>query len=179
MGLFKPNDYYVSVLDIDPCELVAQGYKGLILDLDNTILPRTTYTVPSNLKAWVQSVKDSGLKACFLSNNWHERVVNNAKDLDIELVGKAVKPLIHGFFIARKRLGLKRKETLVIGDQTYTDILGAHLAGLKAYLVMPLSTQDLWHTKLLRKMDRFFLRNLTPKGSAPAFIDEENNKALL
>ncbi len=179
MGLFKPNDYYVSVLDIDPEQLKAQGYKGLILDLDNTILPRTTYTVPANLKAWVMSVKEAGLKACFLSNNWHERVVNNAKDLDIPLVGRAVKPLIHGFIIAKKRLGLKRKEILVIGDQTYTDILGAHLAGFKAYLVMPLSSQDLWHTKLLRKMDKFFLRNLIPKGDSPAFVADENDPALL
>ena len=179
MGLFKPDDYYVSVLDIDPYLLKKAGIKGIILDLDNTILPRTTYTVPDNLKNWVLSLKDAGLKACFLSNNWHERVVNNAKDLNVELVGKAVKPLVHGFFIARRRMRLSRKETLVIGDQTYTDILGAHLAGLKAYLVMPLSAQDLWHTKLLRKMDRFFLRNLKPKGDTPAFVADENDPTLL
>lgn len=179
MGLFKPDDYYVSVLDIDPYLLKKAGIKGIILDLDNTILPRTTYTVPDNLKKWVLSLKEAGLKACFLSNNWHERVVNNAKDLNVELIGKAVKPLVHGFFIARRRMRLSRKETLVIGDQTYTDILGAHLAGLKAYLVMPLSTQDLWHTKLLRKMDRFFLRNLKPKGDTPAFVADENDPALL
>ncbi len=179
MKLFKPNDYYVSVLDIDPQTLKSQGIKGLILDLDNTILPRTTYTVPANLKAWVESVKKAGIKACFLSNNWHERVVNNANDLGIPLVGRAVKPLVHGFFIAKKRLGLKRKEILVIGDQTYTDILGAHLAGFKAYLVMPLSSQDLWHTKLLRKMDKFFLRKLNPKGGDPAFIASADDPALL
>ena len=180
MHLFKPDEYYVSVLDIDLNNLKKRGVKGVLLDLDNTILPRTTYTAPDNLKEWVQSVKDSGFKICCLSNNFHDRVIQCATDLDVPLLTKCMKPFPLSFFRGKAKIGnLKRKEVVVIGDQFYTDILGAHLSGIKGILVTPLVLQDLKHTKILRKLDHFVLRGTKPLGGAPAFVGNPEDKPLL
>ena len=179
MRLFKPDEYFVSVLDIPLDELHKRGIEGIILDIDNTILPRTTMEVPDNLKEWVLQLKREGFKVCLLSNNWHQRVVDTAKDLDLKLIGKALKPSPHGFITAKKFLNQPKEKCVMIGDQTFTDILGAHLAGMRAILVMPLAEQDLWHTKLLRHLDKIFLRNMSPEGSAPAFIAKTQDKTLL
>lgn len=179
MRLFKPDAYYVSVLDIDLSALRAQGVKGLLLDVDNTLLPRTEREVPENLRVWVKGARDAGFSLCLLSNNWHERVVATAESLGLPLVGKAVKPLPHGFFLARRRLGLSHRACAMVGDQSFTDVLGAHLSGMRALLVMPLVPQDLWHTRLLRRLDRFFLRGMEPVGGPPAFAADESKPALL
>lgn len=179
MHLFRPDAYYVSVLDIDMDALRAQGVRGIVLDVDNTILPRTEREVPENLRAWVRGVADAGFSLCLLSNNWHERVVNAADELGLPFVGRALKPSPHGFIAARKRAGVARRECVVIGDQSFTDVIGAHLAGMRALLVTPLAPQDLRHTRILRKLDRFFLRGLEPLGGPPAFVADEDKPALL
>ncbi len=179
MPLLRPDRYYVSVLDIDPSELKNDGVEALILDLDNTILPRTVREVPENLAAWVESLKESGLTFVFFSNNWHDRVVAAAKSLDVPFYGRAVKPFPFGFIRIRRELGVSRKKTIAIGDQVYTDILGAHLSGMRAYLVQPLTKQDLRHTRMLRHIEGFVLRNLEPVGGEPAFQADENDEALL
>ena len=179
MHLFRPDVYHVSVLDIDLDALAAAGVRGIVLDVDNTILPRTEREVPENLRAWVKGAIDAGFSICLLSNNWHERVVNAADDLELPFVGRALKPLPHGFIKARRRTGTRRRECVVVGDQSFTDVIGAHLAGMRALLVTPLVAQDLRHTKILRKLDRFFLRGLEPVGGPPAFSADEDKPALL
>ncbi len=179
MPLLKPDRFFVSVLDITPELLAAAGVKGLILDLDNTLLPRTEHTVPANLAAWVSEVQAAGIKCVCLSNNWHERVVDTAASLGLDFVGKAVKPLPHGFIIARRRLGLRRREVAVVGDQVFTDILGAHLGGLRGFMVLPLVKQDLWHTLLLRHVEHFITRNMVPEGGERAFVCEDDEAPAL
>lgn len=179
MRLFKPDAYYVSVLDIDLDALRKSGVRGIVLDVDNTILPRTEREVPENLRAWVRGAVDAGFAICLLSNNWHERVVGAAELLELPFVGRALKPLPHGFVKARRQAGVRRRECVVIGDQSFTDVIGAHLAGMRALLVTPLVAQDLRHTKILRKLDRFFLRGLEPAGGPPAFVADEDKPALL
>lgn len=79
------------------------------------------------------------------------------------IVTKSLKPLPHGFLIVMKKLGAKRKETLMIGDQLMTDVLGAHTVGLKVVLVEPLVEKDLKHTLILRKIERKILGNRKPE----------------
>ncbi|MCQ2751825.1 MAG: YqeG family HAD IIIA-type phosphatase [Coriobacteriales bacterium] len=179
MRLFKPDRYFVSVLDIKPQEIIDAGYKGIVLDLDNTILPRTEKKVPRNLKKWVKQVQKSGIEVVFLSNNWHGRIVKAAKKMNVELVTKALKPCPHGFLQARWHMGTKRKNTLVLGDQTFTDILGGHILGMESWLVKPLATQDLKHTKILRNVDKIALRKMQPEGCTVAYVAKKDAKALI
>ena len=129
---------------------------------------RDDHTVPSDVQAWLAKARAAGVEFCLLSNNFHHGVQDLAARLDLPVVAKAVKPLPHGFIRARRKIGGKRKDTLVIGDQLITDVLGAHLCGLKAYMLVPLVEKDLWHTLLLRHLERAILGKMKPEDE-PAF----------
>jgi HAD superfamily phosphatase (TIGR01668 family) len=161
-SLLSPDLYYTSVHAIDLDALRADGVRALLLDLDNTLLPRDTNVVPDDLKAWASELADRGFRACLVSNNWHERVQRVADELGFDLVDKAIKPLPFAFRRALARLGVRPEEAAVVGDQLFTDILGGSLLGLRTLLVQPLSASDLPHTLLLRVFEARVLRGRTP-----------------
>lgn len=145
-----------TALDVR-ADLLDAGFTHLLLDVDNTILPRDGSGIPEDVRAWIGEVRKAGVRICLMSNNWHEPVIACARELDLPLVKGCVKPLPHGFIRARRRIGGVRRHTIVVGDQLVTDVWGAHLAGLSAVLVPPLVQQDLWHTRALRHIERAIL----------------------
>ena len=165
MPLLEPDRYFarISRIDIDR-DLLAQGYRNVLLDVDNTILTRDTHEVPRDAGFWLGQARDAGISFCLVSNNWHEGVYQLAGRLDLPIVAKAVKPLPPAFLMALHKLGARRSETVVIGDQLVTDVLGAHFLGMKAYLLAPLVEQDLPHTLMLRNFERLVMRDRTPEG---------------
>lgn len=162
--MLQPTLYYHSVHSIDLEELKRQGVDTLLVDLDNTLLPRDTNVVPTELHTWAQSLKEQGFTVCLVSNNWHERVFGVATELGFELVAKAIKPLPFAFLIALRKVGSIRKRSAVIGDQLFTDVLGGNLLGMRTVLVTPLSSRDLPHTLLLRRIERMILAGRQPSA---------------
>jgi len=162
--VLMPDLYYSSVHAIDLDALRRDGVRVLLLDLDNTLLPRDTNVVPDELKAWAATLKVRGFRACLVSNNWHERVHHVASELGFDLVDKAVKPLPFAFLRALRITGGRAQETAVIGDQLFTDILGGKLMGMRTVLVAPLSATDLPHTLLLRRLEALVLKGRTPQA---------------
>ncbi len=158
--LLRPDRYVTSVLAIEPESLVSAGIAGLILDLDNTLLPRDTSIVPDAFAAWLAETT-ARLDVCFVSNNWHERVHEVAGELGVPIVARAIKPLPFAFIRALRVLGLKRRQVAVVGDQLFTDVLGGNLIGATTVLVQPLSQTDLPHTLLLRKVEARIMRGMT------------------
>jgi HAD superfamily phosphatase (TIGR01668 family) len=146
---------YVSEVSLD--KLAESGKSAIILDLDNTIVPRDTGVPSQEVVAWILEAKAKNFKICFLSNNWHKEVFEWAKLFEIPMIYKAMKPFPLAFRLTLKKMKAKAKETVVIGDQLLTDILGAKLSGISAILVSPLSEKDLPHTLLLRKVERMIL----------------------
>ena len=167
MRFFRPDEYYASVLSIEPRALVERGFKGVLLDVDNTLMPRTDAQVPARMADWVQRCQEAGLATLVLSNSFQDRVLGAVEQLGTQFIGKAMKPLPGGYRKACRQLGLHPQELVMVGDQTYTDILGAHLAGMHAILVQPLGSVDLGHTRLLRKLDRIILHKMLPQGEFP------------
>lgn len=169
MTFLEPDRYFarISRIDIDR-DLLAQGYRNVLLDVDNTILTRDTHEVPRDVGFWLAKARDAGISFCLVSNNWHEGVYQLANRLSLPIVAKAVKPLPPAFLMALRKLGAKRSQTVVIGDQLVTDVMGAHLLGMKAYLLAPLVEQDLPHTLLLRNFERAVMGERQPEGSASA-----------
>lgn len=167
MRFFRPDEYYASVLSIEPRALVERGFKGVLLDVDNTLMPRTDAQVPARMADWVQRCQEAGLATLVLSNSFQDRVLGAVEQLGTQFIGKAMKPLPGGYRKACRQLGLHPQELVMVGDQTYTDILGAHLAGMHAILVQPLGSVDLGHTRLLRKLDRIILHKMPPQGEFP------------
>ena len=163
MPLLHPDAYFIDVQAIDLGDLRRDGVEGLLLDLDNTLLPRDTNTVPDQLRSWVDRVRESGMRVCLISNNWHERVKSVADELGFELVSKALKPLPFAFRRAARLLGTRPDRTAVVGDQIFTDILGGNLVGAHTILVKPLSDTDLPHTLLLRRVEERIMAGREPK----------------
>lgn len=169
----RPDAYFRSVLDIDASRLAAQGVRAVFLDLDNTILPRGLHVVPVSIAAWVQGLKDAGLKVCILSNSNKPKVAEVARQLELPAIQRAKKPLGRGFAEALELCGVTPGQAVIVGDQTYTDILGAHRAGMRGILVRPLSDNDLWHTRLLRVVDRLACTGLEPQHAGGREQDAE------
>ena len=173
MPLLEPDRYFARVTRISPeNDLRGCGYRYVLLDMDNTILSRATHDVPTDVHAWLADVRNAGVEICLLSNNWHKAPYELAAELDLPVVAKACKPLPHGYLMARAKLSAPASETVVVGDQLSTDVVGAHILGLAAYLVCPLVEQDLRHTQVLRAMERALLGQRAPEG-ASACVGED------
>lgn len=160
--MFQPDLYVRDVFSLDLSLLTELGVDTLLVDLDNTLLPRDSGIVSEDAKQWARRAKESGFKVCLVSNNWHERVSSVARELDLELVAKAIKPLPFAFLMALRKLGSRRGTAATIGDQLFTDVLGGRLLGMKTVMVLPLSATDLPHTLALRHLERIVLAGRQP-----------------
>lgn len=160
--LFTPDLYLSTVQAIDFEALRARGIRALLVDLDNTLLPRDTNVVTDEAKAWAETLRGAGFAVCLVSNNWHERVHAVASELGFGMVDKALKPLPFAFRRGLGLLGVSADETAVVGDQLFTDVLGGNALGMFTVLVRPLSSTDLPHTLLLRKLEALVLRDRAP-----------------
>ena len=158
MAVLRPERIFPRTSDIDvQADVCALGFTCVLLDIDHTLRARDIKTVPDDVRAWLEELKAAGISLCLLSNNWHADTQDFADELGIPLVAKAMKPLPFGCFAALKKVGAQRGRTLMVGDQLSTDVWAAHLAGLTAYLVEPLCTTDLAHTRVVRKVESFIL----------------------
>ncbi|MDZ4064537.1 MAG: YqeG family HAD IIIA-type phosphatase [Coriobacteriia bacterium] len=162
MAFLAPDLYYSSVFSIDLDDLRRRHVDTLLVDLDNTLLPRDTNLVTAEHHEWARRLSDAGFSVCLVSNNWHERVHAVASEMGFELVSKAVKPLPFAFLRALRLVGARRSGAAVIGDQLFTDVLGGKLLGMTTVLVQPLSSADLPHTLVLRRIERLVLAGRRP-----------------
>lgn len=164
MALFEPDRYFSRLSHVDvEGDLLGQGLDHVLLDIDNTILTRDTHEVPRDAALWLGRARSAGVAFCLLSNNWHHGVYELAERLELPLVARAVKPLPPAFLAAMGKVGGRRGDTVVIGDQLVTDVLGAHFVGLPAYMLQPLVETDLWHTLLLRHFERLVMGARLPE----------------
>lgn len=160
--VLHPARYVSRIEAIDCDELASRGIRGVLVDIDNTIMARRAGTLPASAFEWVAEVRARGLKVCLLSNNWHRYVHGFAHDLGVPIVAKALKPLPFGFLAAARTLGLRAGECAVVGDQLFTDVLGGNLVGATTILVTPVSSSDLAHTVVLRRIERVIMAGRVP-----------------
>lgn len=168
MSYLQPERYFSRISHINiKRDLLDCGFRFVLLDIDNTILSRATHDVPRDVGLWLAQARDAGVQFCLVSNNWHANVHQLANRLSMPIVAKAMKPIPAALFVAMHRLGAKRAETVMVGDQLSTDVLAAHNAGIAAYLLAPLVEQDLKHTRYVRMVERAILGDASPEGGAP------------
>jgi hypothetical protein len=162
MPVFSPARYYRRVTDVDLDALRSAGIEAVLIDIDNTIVPRDTGELTEEMRGWVAELKERGFRVCLVSNNWHDHVKSFADALEVDMIAKALKPLPFGFRKASRMLGKSPHSIAVVGDQIFTDILGGNLAGMLTVLVLPLSETDLVHTLALRKIERRIMAGRSP-----------------
>ncbi len=160
LSFFRPHEYAPRITQIDPERLLARGIRGVIIDLDNTIVGWGTLAPLEEDEAWVATAKAAGLKVVVLTNNGTPWAAQIAKDLGVPCIPRARKPLPRAFRRALNLLELQTHEAVVVGDQLFTDVLGAKLSGLEVILVEPLVRHDPLNTLPLRWLERIILRGV-------------------
>ena len=150
---FKPDMDVKSVYDIDFDNLYNEGIKGIIFDIDNTLV---AHDAPCNDQSdeLVQSLIDKGFKLFILSNNDEDRVKLFVQNIYIDYIYKSGKPSAKNYFAAFEKMGLKNEEVIAIGDQLFTDCLGAKNAGIKFIRVGIVSKKEPPHIKLKRILEK-------------------------
>jgi HAD superfamily phosphatase (TIGR01668 family) len=154
---FYPDLMLDRVEDVDLNLLKAKGIKGLILDIDNTLVPQFTKEAGDNIVKWIARVKASGINACIVSNASRVRVEKFNERLGIHAIHRATKPSVKAFIRAVKLMDISLKEAAVIGDQLFTDIYGGNKLDMFTILVKPIDANEILFVRLKRHIERFVL----------------------
>jgi HAD superfamily phosphatase (TIGR01668 family) len=158
-ALLLPDYYFSSIFEIDLERLYQRGIRAILLDLDNTIIKRDIDIFSEEIVGWVQEAKHKNFKICIVSNNQSKRVYPLARKLGLPAICRFAKPLRTPFRQAMKLLGSEPGETVIVGDQIFTDILGGNRLGLCTILVTPLDGKEFWTTRLInRPLEKIVLR---------------------
>lgn len=154
----KPDQYYQDVFSIDFDLLQEQGIKGVICDIDNTIIPWSKEELLQEIIDWFTNIKDRGLQICLVSNGTAKRVSYFSEKLDLPAFGQAVKPAGKAFREAQTVMGLRSTEIVVIGDQLFTDVFGGNRMGFMTILVDPMSSREFFTTRIMRLLEKMFFK---------------------
>ena len=134
-----PRGVYPSITHISPKALAEKGVKLVLADLDNTLVPYKVAEPPAAVIAWKEALEAQGLRLFLLSNSRKPgRAQKFAEKLGIPYQGRSGKPKKAGYLRAMERMGAKPEETVMVGDQIFTDTLGANNAGVIPLLVEPI-----------------------------------------
>ena len=158
MALLRPARCYRRVTDITADDLRALGVRGLILDADNTLATHHNQTPAEGVLDWLAAMRAAGIALRMVSNARDARCKPFAEKLGLEYTALACKPLPFGNRRAVRAMGLSRKEVAAVGDQLFTDMLGAHWAGVVPLLVEPIEPERGWTFRLRRRLEAPLLR---------------------
>lgn len=152
-----PDIYLENVKEINIELLKKHEIKGLILDIDNTLIDYDK-NILEGTKEWCSNLKKQGIKMCILSNtNKVNKVKKVADALELEYEYFAHKPSKKGFNKAKKILQLEEKNIAVVGDQIFTDVWGGNRSNMKTILTKPIDKRDILITRLKRPFEKIFI----------------------
>ncbi len=147
------NEWHDSCFSIDYDNYYHSGFRGIIFDIDNTLVPHGKMG-DEELVRFIEGLKDIGFKIILVSNNSRERNKKFADPLGIDYIYKAGKPSIKGYQEACRRLEIPADRFLCIGDQLFTDIWGGNRAGMHTILVNPIDPAEEIQIILKRKLEK-------------------------
>lgn len=156
----EPDLFLNSVHDLNTEILMEKGITAIIVDIDNTLVSWDTKEPDEKVSQFVCRLVEEGFKICILSNNTRKRVEEFNRCLNLPAIYKAIKPSKTAFARAMKLMDATADNTVVIGDQLFTDVLGGNRMGLYTVLVTPISDKEFIWTKLVRMLEKAVLRKL-------------------
>ena len=204
MPLLQPDRYFDRLSSVNIArDILALGFENVLLDVDNTLRSRADGCIPKDVRAWMARAKSAGVRIVLLSNSWHVATLEYGLDLNLPVVMRALKPTPIGVARALRVLNAQggidvegaeetsraqtgaavgrtqhpkatTKNTLVIGDQVFTDVLCAHLCGMTSYLVAPLSPINIKSAAWQRAAEGRILQGHVPEGACMEFEDTNN-----
>ena len=153
---FYPDERKPSAYSIDYEKLYSKGYRGLLFDIDNTLVPHDGGADNRSIKL-LKRLRKVGFACCLISNNDEARVKSFNEKIGCEYVYKAKKPSVGGFQKAMDLCGTLSNNTIVIGDQIFTDIWGANKGAIRCILVEPIDSKEPFNIRLKRKLEKIVL----------------------
>lgn len=163
--MLYPKMYCKKVTDLSPEFFKKNNIKGLVLDVDNTLLD-FDLNIIDGLKDWYEKIKENNIKCIILSNsNKEEKIKIVAELINVPFIKFATKPLKRGFKMAQKKLEIPNENIAVIGDQIFTDVIGANRVNMFSILVEPIAEKDLWMTRFKRPLENLIIKKYLKKMS--------------
>jgi len=159
--IFYPKLHVSTIQAIDLSSLRALGINNLIVDLDETLRKRNSDLIPEASVKWIEEVKKRGFNVCITSNNpfgWKNRKIKETFKVPVSLL--ALKPFPFAFRHAMRLLGSNPSNTALIGDQLFTDILGANMVGIYTILVDPITGAE---KGIFRRIMRWLEQKIFPR----------------
>jgi len=153
---FFPDEWQDSTYEIDFEALYEEGYRGLIFDIDNTLVPHGAPADERTMQLFFR-LKKLGFACCLLSNNQLERVSTFNEKVDVRFIEDAHKPAIRNYVKAMEVMGTDKRNTIFIGDQLFTDVWGAKRAGIRNILVKPIHPKEEIQIVLKRYLEKIVL----------------------
>lgn len=161
--ILYPKAYLENVTKINVEFLNKNNIKALILDVDNTLIDYYKNLL-NGIEEWTINMKQQGIYLHILSNSNHEEKVKKVADtLQIPYLYFAKKPFKKGFYTIQKKLNLPTQQIAVVGDQIFTDIIGANRCNMYSILVKPIQEKDILVTKLKRPIENYIIKRYEKK----------------
>lgn len=155
---FVPEYYFERFFDASADFLLKIGVKGIVLDVDNTLEPYENPLPGDHVKAWLSELRDKGISAAIVSNNGGKRINLFNSELGLPVYYKAKKPFRKNVLRAMDDMGTNKENTILMGDQIFTDVWAAHNTGIRAILVPPIKDKRDALTRFKRLLERPIMR---------------------
>jgi len=159
-----PSQFVESIHHIDIDQLKRNKVRAVITDLDNTLVEWDRPLATPEVENWLKRLHEADIQVTVVSNNNKERVDRFCSPLDIGFICSARKPTNRAFLQAVRQMNVTIAETVVIGDQLFTDVLGGNRLGFHTILVVPVAQTDGFWTRFNRQLERVALIWMERKG---------------
>ena len=153
---FFPDEYVASTYVIPFEKLYEEGYRGVVFDIDNTLVPHGA-PADDRAKKLFKRLEDIGFSSCLISNNQEARVKMFNRDIGTDYICNAHKPSTKNYIRAMEIMGTDRTNTIFVGDQLFTDVWGAKRAGIRNILVRPIHSKEEIQIVLKRYLEKVVL----------------------
>jgi HAD superfamily phosphatase (TIGR01668 family) len=177
LPILMPSAYVARITDITPLLLHKLNVEAVLLDVDNTLAEDGSQEPFPGSIEWAKKIREDGFKLLIISNNCSSRVAPFAALYGLPFCSMAMKPLPGAYLHAARKLKVQRERTVVVGDQIFTDILGANLSGMKSVLVAPKSKEDSFSFRLRRRLEQPIRRKLElQSGIKTDHVEDDKNE---
>ena len=157
-----PDEYLDSTYEIDFEQLYEDGYRGVIFDIDNTLVPHGA-PADERSKKLLNYLRDRGFKIVLLSNNSKARVDMFNEELQLDAIPMGAKPLLKNYNKAMEIMGTDKENTFFVGDQLFTDVWGAKRLGIRSILVKPINAREEIQIVIKRKLENIVMKEYDKK----------------
>lgn len=161
--MFYPGEYLDSTYEIDFEKLYEEGYRGVIFDIDNTLVPHDA-PADDRAKALFTRLEQLGFKSCLISNNKEPRVKMFNEEIGTNYIYDAHKPSMKNYNRAMAIMGTTKNNTIFVGDQLFTDVFGANRTGIHSILVKPIHPKEEIQIVLKRYLEKIVLKEYLKKN---------------